>query len=311
MLKFPSTAGPLAAAHLERLQESLERHDEHKKAFYDRTAELREKLLEEIRSARDALLREMFILAGLDGPESGALGEIAEEIRRYNRFCDWAVFDLVALAACLPFLHAFRIGDDVVDDHEDYKRGAPTALGNLRRSVAVRDAAQVANLLSCFMMVFEAAGRLDLGDRRLALHTLAGALRESLPAARRTLADYRRMVDGKMVCYAFLIYRPAVERLAVPAATRAAFERFLKRSFFLAQIANDLVDLEDDQARRQPNYWTLPWEPGRAAAEFLSRLGWLSDACRRFEGDLGDYAHSRVADLLRYTLQVSEEDRED
>ena len=311
----------LGRGRRQELEHLLQKHEPFKEAFYERTEALRSTLLETVQSVRDERLGSMLHQAGFDQPPNDPLAPVAAETRRYNRFCDWSIYDLVVFGACLeapaheiarrlapPLLvfHAFRIGDDVVDGHEDYKHGAPTSLANLRAQLGSKDRSAVANLIVVFMMLLEASRDLGERERTLALRTLGGAIRESLftgsDSYAHDLGAYQTLVDGKMISYGLLLYNPLIT--LVPTAQRAAIELFLARSFYVAQLTNDLLDREDDRRAGQANFWNLHREARPAVETFANLLRWMSQRCDRFPGDLRFYAHARTADLLRYTLQI-------
>ncbi len=304
--------------HLERLASLQRKHELRKEALYERTSPLRRILLDEIRQQRDALLESLLMNADLQ--DTGEpLSSVLAELRRYNTFCDWAALDLVALAVCtgatprqiadalaprLLIYHAFRLGDDVIDGHDDYKGGERTAFGNLRSRREIGTAAGPASIIMAFLMALFASRLLDREEQNLALRTLAGGLREAVPPRQCTLEEYRRIVDGKMISYSLLLHLPLVRLL--PKLEGAELKPFLQVSFYLSQIANDLGDVEDDWLRHQPNYWNLrEWPPSRAEEEFIAALFRISRDCDRFAGDLADYTHARVADLIRYTLKIT------
>ena len=71
-----------------------------------------------------------------------------------------------------------------------------------------------------------------------------------------TLSRYRQITEGKMVSYGSLLYGPVLSFFD-PLARQSLFG-FLRPSFFLAQLINDLQDREDDLRRGQINFWNLP-----------------------------------------------------
>ncbi len=114
--------------------------------------------------------------------------------------------------------------------------------------------------------------------------------------------DYLRMVEHKMVSYSRLIYGPVLD--AAGRSLDGATGAFFDSSFVLGQVLNDLADLEEDTIRRQPNFWTA--NGAGAPAEMLARFEELTTLMGEPPRDLAGYAHSRIADLAQYGLDVDE-----
>jgi hypothetical protein len=130
-----------------RLKEWLEVAEPLKQDWYDRSEVRRAGILCAISEERDRRLAQLL----KPPPEmlaDSALHSSLMEVSAYMRRCDWNLFDPVALMAAgsttpseaaaevVPRMfvyHAFRMIDDVIDDHTQYKGSYPTSLGELRR----------------------------------------------------------------------------------------------------------------------------------------------------------------------------------
>ena len=91
----------LGRDHRRELDRLLQQHEPFKETFYERTEALRSTLLETAQTVRDERLGAMLHQAGFDQPPNEPLAPVVTETRRYNRFCDWSIYDLVVFAACL------------------------------------------------------------------------------------------------------------------------------------------------------------------------------------------------------------------
>jgi len=272
----------------------------------------RQSLLEGVQRARDELLADLLASAGMRDA-TAVMARIADQVGVYARSCDWALLDLIVLASCVrvdpralardlapPLLiyQAYRMVDDVLDDHDDYHGGDATCLGVLRQHPDTAEAAPAVNLLIGLMMVLAASRSLDADTRRMAMRTITGALEESLPRLDVTEEDYRRIVTGKMVAYGMVLHGPVTRH--IPRAERSAVDRFLRRSFFLSQMANDLADQAGDASRGQINYWNLCPEPAQAEADFMGKCGQLVMLADGLPADFSDYGQARLCDLFEY-----------
>lgn len=251
--------------------------------------------------------------------ESEALKQLRVKICDYFDRSDWALLDMIALAACTSvpaeqvsdavaanalLYHALRMLDDVLDCHQDYKGGQRTLFGELSGDAETVQLASAGNLLPVMIMMASTitSTKLTEEDRRLIERTLMGMLHESFPGSIRSLESYREIAMAKMGAYGLFLYRPVL--LMFEAATQKRLERFLARSFFVSQVINDLHDRHEDEARRQPNYWFLVHEPQDAVGRLIREISVLSWACSRVAPPARDYAHARVADLIGYILKV-------
>jgi len=304
---------------LEELRRRQLAHEPLKQRYFHETSALRELLLRELPRARDAWMEGLFG----QWPSTAAVAPVMRELQAYARRCDWGLLDVTALAAALPSLdpdalarfmaprlalyQAFRMTDDALDEHLDYKGQLRTALGTLVDGGMPLSAARATQILGALMMAMQSCAELSPPERELGLRTVWGALAESVPQEPWSLAQYREMVRGKMGCYSMLLYGPLANRLAPAEGEGGALHAFLERTFYVSQVINDLGDRDDDRARGQPNFWNLGLDAQAQQAEFQAELDALESGCRGFDGALGGYAHSRMADLLRYTLDVAEQ----
>ncbi len=314
-----SNPSPIGIGLRTVLKQRQETHEQFKRRYFEETAAQRELLLKESIRVRDALLADLFrqIPEGLTTPRMKAT---VNEFQAYARRCDWGLLDLVALAAAasdrsageiasllaprLTLYHSFRMIDDVLDDHFNYKGGLRTALGAITDAGAPTPAARAANVLGALMMAVQTVPALEPHELSLVQQTLRGALSESLQTTSWSLTQYREMVAGKMVSYGMILYGP-IKSLFAP-AWREPLQGFLKQTFYVSQLANDLGDRPDDQARGQPNFWNLELEASHQEEAFRKELDELEQSCRGFQGLLSGYAHTRMADLLRYTLSMAD-----
>ncbi len=299
---------------LERLGELKIQHAYFKEPFYRRSSDRRFGLLAHIQTVRHRFFDYLFDEVGT----SRAFSRLVEGIRDYAARSDWALLDLVALAACADdsstdlaatiapralLYHALRMLDDVLDGHSNYKGGNPTLLGELQGDAELRHAAVAGNLIPLIMMIVRIGPGLHADDRTLVERTLLGMLHECVCTAHASLDYYREVAREKMVAYGFLLYRAALEFF--DSGIRSTLENFLARSFYISQIINDLQDREDDERRHQLNYWLLGLPPEVATAALLAEFTALSDTCGELDLRVREYGHARVADLAGYLVQVS------
>jgi hypothetical protein len=288
-------------------------NDEIKGRWYAATEEPRRQILDAVVDRRDIALATL--AADATGVhDTDVREEVWVPLQEYARRSDWVLFDPIALAVCgdvapaeiaarwvpnLLVYHAYRMVDDVLDGHLTYKGHYPTLFAQLRE--ARPGAAEGLVLLPALGLLEAAVPALPERDRTAALATLWGALRETVGLATSDIAAYERMVAGKMVAYGRLLYGPAIPR-HLDAAQRTVLERFLDDTFLVSQMANDLLDLEADRSRGQPNYWTLPGQD--PSVEFVGRLDRLNEAIGGLPADVRAYGCARAADLCRYVAQI-------
>ncbi|MCA9773445.1 MAG: hypothetical protein KC466_13610 [Myxococcales bacterium] len=304
---------PAFAAVEAVLRRSAEASGDAKERHLKATEARRGRDLARIVAARDAALGRA--LRPAEGGGSAAMKALAEGVLAYARRNDWNWIDVLLLLACLDedagvcerlgraglLYQSYRMVDDVLDGHRDYKGHYPTLLGELERAGRSPSEVSALTLLPALAMMCEALdGSAPMeAFAALARRTVLGALTECMPSEDLTLDRYEAIVEGKMVCYGLLLYGPAIEAAAPP--EREALGGFLESSFFVAQVANDLVDREDDRRRGQPNFWNL--QSDRAAARrFVERV---EDLGRRADGladRLRPYGRSRVHDIANYAL---------
>ena len=292
-------------------------HLPRKGSFYHRSAERRRTLLIRITEMRNTLLDEMFERIKDVQIRSQLLLQLRKKLYDYFTRSDWALVDMVALAACTSvevdevsravapnalLYHSLRMVDDVLDLHQDYKGGEPTLFGELSANSETACLAIAGNLIPAMIMMANMSAKLTKEDRYLFERTLIGALHESLAGNSCTRESYRRIAVAKMGAYGLFLYHPVV--FMFKPAAQGRLEQFLKRSFFVAQMINDLQDQRVDEARHQPNYWLLGLESEYAVQGFVQEVVALANACREVANPAQDYAHARVTDLIAYLLQV-------
>lgn len=304
-------------AIMEGLKDLHAVHRPWKDDFYRLTAVRRDTLFTLIKASRNRLLDEIF--TRIRAVRTGSQPSIQLLTGIYNYFdaSDWSLLDMIALAACAPateeqiasavapnalLYHSLRMLDDVLDGHEDYKGGAPTLFGQLRSQPETRPLAAAGNLIPAMILAVSVSASLSGEDRRLYERTLIGVLHEAFAGDWRTDDGYRRIAEAKMGAYGMFLYRPAV--LLFEPGIREKLEPFLARSFYIAQVVNDLQDRQEDHARQQPNFWLAGRDPDVASAEFMGEITALSRACAEMSPKVRDYAHTRVTDLIGYCLQV-------
>ncbi len=294
-------------------------HRRAKDRFYRCTAGRRAGLFVCIKQARNRLLDEIFDRINHVRGASPPLSRLQEEMYAYFERSDWALLDMIALAACTAaavdkvaeavashalIYHSLRMLDDVLDSHYDYKGGSRTLLGELCADAATKGAASAGNLIPAMIIMASNCARLSTADRDLVERTLIGMLHESFSGSRCTLESYRAIAMAKMGAYGLFLYRPVL--LLFDESARSKLETFLERTFFVSQVINDLQDQRDDQQRGQPNYWLIDTPANEALDALIGEIRWLSLACSRVVPSAMDYAHARLADLIGYLLHVSQ-----
>jgi hypothetical protein len=300
---------------LDFLRALRDAHEPFKTVFYQRSNADREAHLRALTSARDTLWTSLLGRCFEESP-ARSTQHFWAEIAAYTRRSDWVCFDLVSLAACtdaapellarqaapnLLIFQAYRMLDDIVDDHHDFKGAYPTAYGALVEQFENRETALATTVLALTLMATEGISEATADAAELAKLTLSGALSEVLWAIEGDASAYSAIVERKMVAYGMLAYEPLLQ--FVGPQHRDALELFLRRSFRIAQIVNDLGDVEGDRERHQPNYWLLTADPDGGELRFLGRFEELSASCESLVPRLQPYAHARVADLARYALE--------
>jgi hypothetical protein len=290
-----------------------------KDSFYQGSTERRRRLFAGIKDSRNRLLDDLFARVADVRPESEQLRQVRLKLYDYYDRSDWALLDLVALAACTTatvedvcdaiapnalLYHSLRMLDDVLDAHHDYKGGARTLFGELSLNTEPSHLASHANLIPAMMMMAGTSATLAAEDRRLLERTLIGMLHESFPGNWRSPESYRQIAAAKMGAYGLFLYRPVL--LMFDSATRDTLEPFLVRSFLISQFLNDLQDQRDDEAREQPNYWLMGRDPQVSIEEFRREIEAYAGSCAGVPHPARDYAHARVTDSIGYLLQVIE-----
>lgn len=303
----------LCSGTLDRLRELLDEHDPAKDRFMTASSDRRANILDALVTARDALLERALGERRSGLPICSITSNLASALHRYATISDWAIYDAIQLAACLPFdsrrlgealaprallFLSIRMLDDSIDGHVTYKGHYATIVGELKTST---EHAIEVNTIASLLIGLEASRQVDPEDLALAQTTLHGQLFEFDPVAADSLASYESMVTAKMVAYGLVVYGPLLRAIEPP--FRHAVDGFVRRSLMLGQVVNDLVDRESDEERHQPNRWSLAEELGDTEAAFLSDLELLAEGCRTL-GAYAPYGAARIADLARYTLEA-------
>ena len=215
----------LSEATIRELRDRLARFDPLKDYFYQRTSEKRRQIGSAVRKRRAQALNAMFEPGRDVWLDSDALSQVRSSLYAYFDLCDWSFLDMIALAAATPSspiavatavvpsaiaYHALRMLDDILDGHHDYKGGAPTLLGELSRSDALRGGAVAANLIPAMLAMLRAGRQLRAEDRALLEGTLLGMLHEAFSDNNSSVQTCLRIAERKMGCYGLLLYRPAL-----------------------------------------------------------------------------------------------------
>jgi hypothetical protein len=308
-----------------RLESVAEKCRPAKDAFMQSTERRRASYLELIAESRDSQLDGMFVRLG-HHPE-GRLADVFRELKAYARQCDWNYIDPIILLACLErfdlslldrmariglVYQAFRMIDDVVDGHCNYKGAYPTLYGILKEQRAYSTNVLSFSLLTAILMLCEAFANpveSSLILRRYlshAQHTALGMLREYSFPKPLTFEAYASVVDDKMVNYGLLLYGPVLD--VMPAPHREIMQPTLKTSFLIAQITNDLAELKSDQTRGQLNYWHIEEFP-KAADRFLEMLARFETEIDSLPEAYRNYGIIRLGDLANYAAQMLKEPR--
>jgi hypothetical protein len=287
-------------------------HAPAKQAFFDETASARAELLENVAAARDSMLDGLLARSDPVAQASPRVRPVLSSIRRYARCSDWNLIDVVVLALCLPArdadlvaslaaaslsFHALRMVDDAIDGHHSYKGAYPTMLGELANQPETAAIASTATLLAALPLLCEGLARFPLMNDALQ-RTVLGALHESL--AEDPPREYDAIVVGKMVNYGLVLYGPVLAAMAPAERERAA--RFLRASFRLGQLANDLLDANADRERGQPNYWNIHGDD--AAAGMAAEMEALARLAEALVDRYRPYASARICDLGTYGIQA-------
>jgi hypothetical protein len=291
-------------------------HAPAKDVFYEATSTRRQALFDAIRSARDGRLDAMEQRVREAGSPSPALAHVLAGGRGYFARSDWAMLDMVALAACTDapvqelsdaiapgavLYHCLRMLDDVLDGHDDYKGGSRTLYGEVRQASGDVSAVH-ANVLPAVLLVLQEGPTIPVEQRALLERTLSGMLHESFPAAPLDVEGYLQIASAKMGAYGRFLYAPAIARFG--SSDRDAVDAFLLESFVWSQVANDLYDLDDDARRAQPNYWSLDRAESDVGSEAAEGLERWADRAARLPLAARPYGLARVVDLTNYLLRA-------
>jgi hypothetical protein len=294
------------------LEASRRLHGAAKQAFFDETASARTELLDGVAAARDAILDALLARNDPVAQSSPQVQPVLSALRRYARCSDWNLIDVSALALCLPerdrhlvtslaaaslSFHALRMVDDAIDGHHSYKGSYPTMLGELATRPETRPTATTATLLAALPLLCEGLARCPSINDALQ-RTVFGALHELLACDPRR--EYDAIVDGKMVSYGLVLYGPVLGAMAP--VDRESATAFLRASFRIGQLANDLLDADADRQQGQPNFWNIHGDDAALAMtrdiEHLTRLG--EALAPRYQ----PYVAARICDLGTYAIQA-------
>jgi hypothetical protein len=249
-----------------------------------------------------------------------SLRRLAEEVSAYAARSTWNYIDLCLLLSCAdsvpePLIEqtvqsgiiyqAFRMVDDSLDGHRDYKGGYPTLWGVLETEGLAAQQASAVNLLSALLLLFLAVGKEGLltdGVLNAARGTIEGAIQEALAPSPLELQQYLQIVRGKMVCYGMLLYGPALGQM--DSGGDNGLSEFVGKSFLVSQMINDLLDRNDDLDRGQPNFWNLHAQAQDAIAHFLQDVSALEDLAGKAPARFQPYTRSRLVDLATYCGQI-------
>ncbi len=299
------------------LKEIDEKHRDKKDHFYRQTTTRRAALLDAVEQVRDRRLGELLTRRTSSLKISAPIYELSKLVSDYARRSDWALFDVVALGSCLaqpserianrltPAIIAYqalRMLDDVIDEHYNYKGRYPTLLGSIHGLIGGRVGEMASNLIPILLMIIDVSSELAEEERIFMQRTLAGMLDEAISGDIANLTRYREMTEGKMVSYGMLLYSPI---LGLCDPDRCSFlGRFLRHSFYIAQVANDLQDREEDGKRNQINFWNMNLDDKAGIHSYMLEVMRLSASVAWIEPRFKGYAHARIADLTGYSLQI-------
>jgi len=304
--------------HLESL---LEESQPLKETFLKSSEPVREKYFNLIIEKRDAFLDAIWLEREEYDSEQTLNKVLFNEVKAYATRCNWNYIDPIFLMSCFKNLdervidkfaglsliyQSFRMIDDLLDNHSHYKGDTPTLYGNLQKNPITAGHVLSGSILPALLMICE--GLRNSPDKYidLAEKTLFGALYELENIKPLTIEHYNKMVEGKMVCYGLLLYGPMLDAMDID--SRTVMEAFLRRTFSLSQIANDLIDRKDDLERGQPNFWHIFGNSEEASDNFLNQLFELYNARRQFPPDFRPYVVTRLFDITNYIVQIIKED---
>ena len=232
-----------------------------------------------IQASREAYEREVeAFFAGLavDSATTASLRDALARVRAYVTWLHWVSWNAANLAPLVsnaPAGAAMRLAlgtlayaagrlvDDGLDGHLTYKERHETAVGAIvgaRRS-AESLAAACGESVFLGMLVFRyAMRRLNTecphicgSIEKMFDSIAAAALTELHVPSNVTSSAYRRVIRGKAALYNMLLYRPLLA-----GGTRSGVWRVLRALYEMdevAQILNDLKDVDDDRTRGRMN----------------------------------------------------------
>lgn len=271
-------------------------------------------LLQSIVEARDQLLDGCLALASSEARANPLVGSVIHSLKRYVSASDWNLVDVVILALCLDetkedlvrrlaatvlAFHALRMVDDVIDGHSSYKGDYPTMYGELASKSDLKPVAGDVTLVSALLLLSEGIAGYPaiLADLQ---RTILGALHERV--ATDPASEYDSIVLGKMVSYGMVLYSPVMA--AADEESRPIVSSFLRASFRIGQLMNDLLDFEADRGAKQPNFWHIHPEDG---PELMVReLGDLAARVESLPKQYRPYGETRLVDLAGYGIQIAD-----
>lgn len=301
---------------IEKLENILKESRPFKDAFLSATESVRQKHMRFIIGKRDVYLDTFMSSAEDDDMGQNLSTVVLKEVKAYANRCNWNFIDIVFLMACVDNLdetvlekvarlsllyQALRMIDDLIDDHLYYKEEFITLYGVLKSNPQTSARALSGSILPALLMICE--GLRNSTDKyfSLTIKTVCGALREIDDVKSITLTKYNKIVEGKMISYGMLLYGPVLD--AMGRTSEQTMKSFLRKSFLFSQIANDLIDREDDLKRGQPNFWNIFSRIEDAADYYLAQLLEIYISLHDFPAELKPYAYTRLYDIMNYVVQ--------
>lgn len=287
-----------------------------KDSFSKSSESLRQAYLSEIIARRDALLDRVLSTENHLLPSySDKLLRLEKSIKKYAGHCNWNFVDLTFFLACMNEVdssileqiakasltyQAYRMIDDLIDEHMDYKGKGQTLYQLCKLDHELNLHLVSATILPALIMICEGLKELDRNFADCAIKTVKGVLIETLGNPIETVEQYTAMVDGKMVAYGMLLYGPALQMIDRQITRQVT--SLMRETFLCSQIANDLFDRDDDAQRGQPNFWNI-LDPNEAFEHLMEKLSILSAERFNIPAKLNFYFTSRLYDICKYIIQ--------
>lgn len=223
--------------------------------------------------------------------------------RDYLLWMQWSVWNAANLAPLLdddlqkparrvaPAMLAYaglRLVDDGLDGHDMYKSVRPTLLGWVRaqRPTPAVDASAFSAFVGQCVFTFglrrirEVSGPAASREAERLFEAVAiGALAEPLLASDWDVRTYEHLARRKSAAYNLILYKPLV--IGIEPALRKPLLSILSDMDLLAQLVNDVVDVEEDRERGQPNAAVQGLYPEGLPVEVQARLMrlWFAACC--------------------------------